>query len=71
MKNKIFIYFLDCKGLWNDDVGGARGTRFQQIRPGAGFATNRRFRERNVGGATVERGRKGGGAEGGASCPRD
>ena len=34
-----FMYFLVCKGLSNDDVGGTRGTEFQEIRPGAGFET--------------------------------
>ena len=31
MKTKMFICFLACKGLSNDDVGGARGTVFQEI----------------------------------------
>ena len=39
MKNKMFIYFRVCKGLSNDDVGGARGTVFQEIWPEAGFET--------------------------------
>ena len=38
-EENIFMYFLDCKGLSNDDVGVARGTVFQEIRPGAGFKT--------------------------------
>ena len=41
-------------GLPNDDVGEARGTVFQEIRPGS-WLQNRRFRRRKVGGATVER----------------
>ena len=28
-----------CKELSNDEVGGARGTVFQEIRPGADFKT--------------------------------
>ena len=43
MGNIIFIYFLVCKGLSNDDVEVARGTALQEVRPGAGFQ-NRRFR---------------------------
>ena len=39
MKNKITTYFPVCKQLSSDDVGGARGTVFQEIRPGAGFKT--------------------------------
>ena len=41
MKNKFFEYFLVRKrAISNDDVrGGARGTVFQEIRPGAGFIT--------------------------------
>ena len=36
----IFAYFLVLhEGLSNDDVGVARGTVFQEIRPGAGFKT--------------------------------
>ena len=57
MKNTfIYIYFLVCKGLLllsNDDVGVARGTAFQEIRPGAGFKTGDFVEE--VGGATVVR----------------
>ena len=35
------FFFLVCRGRSNDDVrgGGARGTVFQEIRPGAGFKT--------------------------------
>ena len=37
-KYNICICFA-CKGLSNDDVGGARGTVLKEIRPGAGFKT--------------------------------
>ena len=49
IKNRIFTYFLVCKGRSNDDVGGARGTEFQEIRPGAGFKTGD-FVEEKLGG---------------------
>ena len=39
MKNTIFIFFFACKGLSNDEIGGARGTVFQEIRWRAGFET--------------------------------
>ena len=42
IENVFFAYFLACKGLVllsNDDVGVARGTVFQNMRPGAGFKT--------------------------------
>ena len=45
---------LFCKGPSNDDVGVARGTVFQEVRPGAGFKSGD-FVERTVGGATVGR----------------
>ena len=32
-----FMTILVCKGLSNDDVGVARGTVLQEVRPGAGF----------------------------------
>ena len=35
LHNNAFSFF--AKGLPNGDVGGARGTVFQEIRPGAGF----------------------------------
>ena len=54
MTTKFFMYFLLCKGLSNDDVGGARDTLFQQIRPGAGFETGD-FVKEMLGGATAER----------------
>ena len=40
-REKVFpaMYFLVCKGRSNDDVGVARGTVFQALRPGAGFKT--------------------------------
>ena len=31
-ETQLFVYFLACKGLSNDDVGVARGTVFQEIR---------------------------------------
>ena len=34
-----YIFLFAKKGLSNDDVGGTRGTAFQEIRPGAGFET--------------------------------
>ena len=46
MKNEIIIYFLVCKGRSNDDVGGASGTVFQDIRPGSGFKTGDFVREK-------------------------
>ena len=50
----IFVYFLVCYRLSNDDVEGARGTVFQAMRPGAGFETAD-FVKELLGGATVER----------------
>ena len=38
-EEKVFMYFLGCKGLSNDDVEVAGGTVLQGIRPGAGFKT--------------------------------
>ena len=41
-EKNILKHFHACKGLSNlsnDDVGAARGTVFQEIRPGAGFKT--------------------------------
>ena len=49
----ILRIFFVCKGLSNDDVGGARGTILEEIQPGAGFKTGDFVKE--VGGATVER----------------
>ena len=51
--NTFFCFF---KGLSNDDVGVARGTAFQKLRPGAGagFETGD-FVKKSQGGATVER----------------
>ena len=54
MNIMILIHFLVCKGLSSDDVGVARGSVLQEIRPRSGLK-NRRFRERKVGGAIVER----------------
>ena len=45
------MYFLGCKGLPNDKVGAARGTVFQEVRPGD---TGDFVREK-LGGATEER----------------
>ena len=39
-ETQFFEYVLGCKGLLNDDVGVARGTVFEEIRPGAGFKTS-------------------------------
>ena len=47
------MYFLLCKGRSNDDVGIARGTGFQALRPGAGFKTGDFVK--NIWGAAVER----------------
>ena len=45
------MYFLvfKVKGRSNDDVGVARGTEFQALRPGVGFKTGD-FVEKNWGG---------------------
>ena len=37
MKTTLFTCFVVCRGLSNDDVGGARSTIFQEIRPAAGL----------------------------------
>ena len=34
------------EGLWNDDVGVARGTVFQDVQPEAGFKTGDLFKEK-------------------------
>ena len=39
LKNKSPYTFFVCKGLSNDDVGAARSTVFQEVRPGAGSKT--------------------------------
>ena len=49
IEKKLSIYFLVCKGLTIDDVRVARGTVFQEIRPGAGFETGH-FVEEKLGG---------------------
>ena len=55
-KKSIFTCVLVCTGLSNDDVGVvARGTVFQDIRPGAGFKTGNFVEEELGGGATAER----------------
>ena len=50
----MFTCFLVCEGLSTDDVGVARGTVLQEIRPCAGFKTDHFVKEK-LGGATVER----------------
>ena len=37
MKKNICLYFLVCGGLSKYDVGVARGTVFEETRPGTGF----------------------------------
>ena len=54
-ETKLFEYLFVCKGLSNDDVGVARGTVFEEIRPGTGFKTGDFVQEKLGGGATVER----------------
>ena len=49
------MYLLGCLGLSNDDIEMARGTVFQEIRPGAGFKTDDFVKEKLGVGATVER----------------
>ena len=39
LKKHPLKHFHACKGLSNDDAGAARGTVFQEVRPGAGFET--------------------------------
>ena len=41
---------LVCEGLTNDDVGVARGTVFQEVRPGASFKTCEISLEKSWGG---------------------
>ena len=53
-ENSIFMYCLVCRGLWNDDVGMARGATFQDIPPGGGVKTGDFVKEK-LGGAAVER----------------
>ena len=36
-EKKSLMYSLACAGLSNDDVGVARGTVFQEVRPGDGL----------------------------------
>ena len=52
------IHFHVCKGLLvllsNDDVGVARGTVLQEVRPGAGFKTGD-FVQEKLGGGIAER----------------
>ena len=42
----VLVYFLGRKDLSNDDVRVARGTVFQEIRPGAGFKTGDLVKEK-------------------------
>ena len=42
-------YVFVCSGRSNDGVGVARGTAFQEIRPGAGFKTSN-FVKQTLGG---------------------
>ena len=49
MKSTSSHSFLVCNGLSNNEVGVARGTVYQEIRPGAGFKTGH-FVEEKLGG---------------------
>ena len=49
MKNEIITYFLVCEGRSNDDVGGARGTAVQEVRPGAAFKAGDFVKEKSGG----------------------
>ena len=49
LKKSPSLYFVVWKGHPNDDAGVARGTIFQEVRPGAGFKTGD-FVKRKVGG---------------------
>ena len=53
-EKSILTYFHVCIGLSSDVVGAAKGTVFQEIRPGAGFKTGDFVKEK-LGGATIER----------------
>ena len=55
MKFLSSCIFLFAIKLSNDDVGAARSTVFQEIRPRAGFTTNGDFVKEKLGGATVLR----------------
>ena len=46
MKKNISMNFLVCKGRLNDDVGMARGTVFQALRPGTSFKTGDLVKEK-------------------------
>ena len=48
-KSRSPYVFLFAKGLSHNDVGVARGTVFQGVRPGAGFKTGD-FVEEKLGG---------------------
>ena len=55
MQKASVTYFLVCRGLSNDGVGVARGTAFQEIRPGAGFKNGNFVKESFGRATTVER----------------
>ena len=46
LPGKICIFFFVCKGLSNDDVGGARGTVFREIQLESGFKTGDSINEK-------------------------
>ena len=46
LKKIVSICFVICKGLSNDDVEVARGTVFQEVRPGAIFETGHFVKEK-------------------------
>ena len=54
-EKNVFRYFFVRKGLSNDDVGVARGTVSQEIRPDTGFKTGDFVEEKFGGGAIAER----------------
>ena len=45
-EKRIFKHFDVCKGLSTDDIGAAMDTKFQKIRPEAGFKTGDFVREK-------------------------
>ena len=49
-EENICISFLVCGGLSNDDVGVARGTLFQEIRPGGELVSKPAISLNNSGG---------------------
>ena len=55
---QVVFLVLESTTASNHDVGMARGIVFQEIRPGAGWFQNQRFRSKKSwggGGGTVER----------------